>query len=82
MIFRSQGHPQKLLGCFFHRPLGLLATKLEAPETLKLPADNLPLMIISAFHAGNNGSCSLLDAIKKTKYWPNIMPPYLLFYKA
>ena len=63
MIFRSQGHPQKLLGCFFHRPLGLLIIKLEAPGILTLPADNLPLMII--FHDGNNGSCPLLDATIK-----------------
>jgi hypothetical protein len=67
MIFRSQGHPQKLLGCFFHRPFGLLVTKLEAPETLKLPADNLSLMIIISFPRWKQWVLFPLGCHKKNK---------------
>ena len=76
MIFRSQGHPQKLLGCFFHRPLGLLIIKLEAPGILTLPADNLPLMIIISIPRWKQWVLSPLGRHNKTKYWPYIMPPY------
>jgi hypothetical protein len=75
MIIRSQGHPQKLLGCFY-RPLGLLITKLEAPETLTLPADNLSLMIIISFPRWKQRFLSPLGRHNKTKDWPYIMPPY------